>query len=106
MSKPNTFGFITISIMMEKKEPLIVPQKQMTSLMKICDADVADKHLDPFEVPKFKVGQIVRVIDGPFIGVEGVVRRYKGQQRVGIVIDGLFTITTAYIAKDYLITLE
>ena len=89
-----------------KKEPLIVPQKQMTSLMKICDADVADKHLDPFEVPKFKVGQIVRVIDGPFIGVEGVVRRYKGQQRVGIVIDGLFTITTAYIAKDYLITLE
>ena len=82
------------------KEPLVVPQWQMTSLMKICDAEAEDKHLEPFVVEKFKVGQLVRVKDGPFAGVEGIVKRYKGQQRIGIVVDGLFTITTAYIAKD------
>lgn len=84
------------------KEPLIIPQRQMTSLMKICEAEAEDKHLEPFVVEKFKEGQLVRVKDGPFAGVEGVVKRYKGQQRVGIVVEGLFTITTAYIAKDKL----
>lgn len=84
------------------KEPLTIPQRQMSSLMKICDAEAEDKLLEPFVVEKFKDGQLVRVKDGPFIGVEGIVKRYKGQQRVGIVIDGLFTITTAYITKDFL----
>lgn len=84
------------------KEPLVVPQWQMISLMKICDAEAEDKHLEPFVVEKFKEGQLVRVKDGPFAGVEGIVKRYKGQQRIGVVIDGLFTITTAYIAKDKL----
>lgn len=88
------------------KEPLVVPQWQMTSLMKICDAEAEDKHLEPFVVEKFKVGQLVIVKDGPFAGVEGIVKRYKGQQRIGIVVDGLFTITTAYIAKDKLEVLE
>lgn len=88
------------------KEPLVVPQWQMTSFMKICDAEAEDKHLEPFVVEKFKVGQLVRVKDGPFAGVEGIVKRYKGQQRIGIVVDGLFTITTAYIAKDKLEVLE
>lgn len=84
------------------KEPLVVPQWQMTSLMKICDAEAEDKHLEPFVVEKFKEGQLVRVKDGPFVSVEGIVKRYKGQQRIGIVVNGLFTITTAYIAKDKL----
>lgn len=84
------------------KEPLIIPQRQMASLMRICNAEAEDKHLEPFVVEKFKQGQLVRVKDGPFAGVEGIVKRYKGQQRVGIVVEGLFTITTAYIAKDKL----
>ena len=88
------------------KEPLIIPQRQMASLMRICDAEAEDKHLEPFMVEKFKQGQLVRVKDGPFAGVEGIVKRYKGQQRVGFVVEGLFTITTAYIAKDKLELIE
>lgn len=88
------------------KEPLTIPQRQMDSLIKICEVEAEDKLLEPFVVEKFKVGQLVRVTNGIFSGVEGVVRRYKGQQRVGIVIDGVFTITTAYIAKDYLEKIE
>lgn len=88
------------------KEPLTIPQRQMISFMKICDAEADDKQLEPFVVDKFKTGQLVRVKDGPFAGVEGIVKRYKGQQRIGIVVDGLFTITTAYIAKDKLEIIE
>lgn len=89
-----------------KKEPLIIPPKQMESLMKVCDADAEDKQLEPFVVEKIKIGQLVRVIKGPFEGVEGIVRRYKGQQRVGIVIDGLFTVTTSYIPSAHLTTIK
>ena len=42
----------------------------------------------------------------PFAGVEVIEKRYKGQLRVGIVVEGLFTITTAYIAKDKLELVE
>lgn len=85
------------------KEPLIVPIRQMQSLIKICEAEAEDKHLEPFVVEKFRTGQLVRITDGPFKGVEGIVHRYKGQQRVGIVIEGLITITTAYVSKEKLI---
>ena len=88
------------------KEPLIVPMSQMISLMKICDAEVADKHLDPFVVEKFKTGQLVRVKEGPFMGVEGIVHRYKGQQRIGIVIEGLLTAVTAYISTAFLESID
>lgn len=84
------------------KEPIIVPERQMDSLMKICDVESEDIQLDPFAVEKFKTGQLVKITAGPFVGVEGVAKRYKGQQRVAIVIEGLCTITTAYIPSAYL----
>ncbi|MCM1079255.1 MAG: UpxY family transcription antiterminator [Bacteroidales bacterium] len=88
------------------KAPMIVPDSQIKTLKIICDAEVEDKHIEPFVVEKFKAGQLVRVKEGPFAGVEGTVHRYKGQQRIGIVIEGLFTITTAYISKEKLELVE
>lgn len=85
------------------KEPLIVPPWQMENLMKICNSEADDKHLEPFVVEKFKSGQLVKVTEGPFKDVVGTVHRYKGQQRVGIVIEGLLTITTAYISREKLV---
>ena len=82
------------------KAPLIIPDSQMQSLITICAAEADDKQLEPYVVEKFKTGQRVRVTDGPFAGVEGIVHRYKGQQRVGIVIQDMFTVTTAYVSKD------
>jgi len=87
------------------KEPMIVPDHQMKSLMIICESDVDDNQLEPFIVEKFKTGQHVKVTQGPFTGVEGIVKRYKGQQRVGIVIEGLFTMTTAYVPSAFLVTI-
>ena len=72
----------------------------MASLIKICEIDADDKHIEPFVVDKFKNGKLVKVIEGPYKGIEGVVRRYKGQQRLGVVVENLFTITTSYISKE------
>lgn len=86
-----------------EKEPLIVPDSQIRSLMIICNSGVDDILLQPFPVEKFQKGQRVVITEGEFKGVEGVVARFQGQQRVGIVIDGLLTMTTAYIPSAFLV---
>ncbi|MEY8486115.1 UpxY family transcription antiterminator [uncultured Parabacteroides sp.] len=84
------------------KEPLIVSDDQLESLRIICKAEAGDIVVSTDEVEKFQKGQTVRIIDGKFKGVVGTVARYQGQQRVGIIIDGLLTIATAYIPSAFL----
>lgn len=88
------------------KEPLIVPDSQINSLMRICESNIDDLILEPFPVNKFLKGKRVIVTEGPFTGVEGVVARFMGQQRVGITIEGLFTMATAYVASAFLEIIE
>ena len=85
-----------------KKTPLIVPDNQMDSLKIICAADADNTFVSLVKVPKFEKGQLVRVIDGAFKGVTGRVARWQGQQRVGVVVDDLVTMATAYIPSAFL----
>lgn len=86
-----------------KKTPLIVPDDQIRSLQIICGKETTDDVLIMGEeVNKFKVGELVRVTEGNFKGVKGVVGRFRGQQRVGVVVDGLLTATTAYVPTAFL----
>lgn len=80
-----------------KKTPLIIPPDQMRSLRTICEAEADDILVFSTPVQKFAQGTLVRITQGKFAGVVGRVARYKGQQRVGIVIEGTFTLATAYV---------
>ena len=86
-----------------EKEPLIVSNNQIESLRIICKADADDIIVSIDEVQKFQKGQAVRIVEGKFKGgVTGIVARYQGQQRVGIVIDGLLTMATACIPNAFI----
>ena len=85
-----------------EKEPLIVSNNQIESLRIICKADADDIIVSIDEVQKFQKGQAVRIVEGKFKGVTGIVARYQEQQRVGIVIDGLLTMVTAYIPNAFI----
>ena len=85
-----------------EKTPLIVPDYQMESLKIICAADADNTIVTLDEVPKFEKGQLVKVIDGVFKGVIGRVARWQGQQRVGVVVDDLVTVVTAYVPSAFL----
>lgn len=89
-----------------EKTPLIIPDEQIESLRVICKSEAEDIIFSTENIEKFRNGQRVRVIDGKFKGVEGTVARYQGQQRVGIVIDGLLTAITAYIPKAFIKKIE
>ncbi len=81
---------------------LIVPDSQMNSLKIICAAECDDVVATPEMIERFKEGQQVRIIEGKFKGVAGIVARYQSQQRVGIIIEGLLTICTAYVPSAFL----
>lgn len=81
---------------------MIVPDNQMNSLKIICEAEAVDTIVSLEEVPKFAKGQLVKIIDGAFKGVIGRVARWKGQQRVGVVVDELMMVMTAYVPSAFL----
>lgn len=85
-----------------EKIPLIVPDYQMDSLKIICAADTDNTIVSLGEVPKFEKGQLVKVVDGVFKGVVGRVARWQGQQRVGVIVDDLVTVITAYVPSGFL----
>ena len=85
-----------------EKIPLIVPDYQMDSLKIICSADADNTIVSLVEVPKFEKGQLVRVTEGAFKGVIGRVARWQGQQRVGVCIEEIGTIATAYIPNAFI----
>ena len=85
-----------------EQTPLIAPDYQMESLKIICAADADNTIVTLDEVPKFEKGQLVKVIDGVFKGVIGRVARWQGQQRVGVVVDDLVTVVTAYVPSAFL----
>ena len=84
-----------------EKTPLIVPDYQMESLKIACASEEDDVIIVSGEIQKFEKGQLVRVIKGEFEGFMGIVARHKGQQRVGIVVDNLLTVLTAYVPSAY-----
>lgn len=81
---------------------MIVPNHQMESLRIIYAAETDNTIVSLAEVPKFKKGQMVRVTDGAFKGVIGRVARWQGQQRVGVVVDDLVTVVTAYVPSAFI----
>lgn len=86
----------------ERHVPIIVPDRQMQSLMIICAAEEADTLVAGEKIRKFEKGQLVRVIDGTFAGLVGRVARFMGQQRVAIYLEWLLSMTTAYVPNDFL----
>ena len=85
-----------------ERTPLIVPDSQIESMKIICAADTNKTIVSLVDLPKFDKGQLVRVIDGAFMGVIGKVAKYQGQQRVGVVVEGLGTMCTAYVPSAFI----
>ncbi len=86
----------------DKNPPLTVPEKDMVTFIRT--AETKSEHLrfvDPSHC-HYKSGEIVRIIDGMFKGVEGRVARVLGQQRVIVSITNVGLISTAYIPTAFI----
>ena len=82
--------------------PMTLTEAQMRSIQRIHENLYKDVIVSSDTIQKFEKGELVRVVEGKFAGVVGRVARFRGQQRVGITINGLYTIVTAYVPKAFL----
>ena len=88
-----------------KNPPLVVPANSMENFIKLTSID--DEHILLIDEINgtYKQGDYVRIIDGPFKGIEGRVTKITGQKRVIVELPGLCSVATAYIPKGFIISL-
>jgi len=90
----------------EKKEIIRVPDRQMENFMRV--ASVTDERVMFLEYGNYleKVGQHVKVTNGFFAGVEGVIKRIKNNKRVVVMINGIAAVAIVNVPVEYLIPIE
>ena len=90
-----------------KNPPLRVKEHELKNFMHLTMIDNAHVMNVNSERCKFVSDEIVRVIYGPFEGVEGRVIRVSRQQRVAVTLSGINSvIVTAYIPSAWLKRIE
>ncbi len=82
--------------------PLVIPERQMALFVRWNTVDDDGKLFVAGDRFNFTKDDRVKIIKGKFAGFEGRICRIKGQTRVGMIIEGIGTIFTAYIPKDCL----
>ena len=86
----------------QKNPPLTVSRKEMENfIIATCNKSEHLKFVDE-EQCHFKGGEIVKVNDGLFKGVEGRVARVSGQQRVIVTLSQVGLVSTAYVPTAFL----
>lgn len=82
--------------------PIVVPDKAMEDFIKVSSA-IDDDIVYLSEVsPLLRSGQKVRVISGPFTGIEGKVVRIKKSKRVMVELPEMLAVATTYIRPEWL----
>ena len=90
----------------QKNPPLTVSCKEMENfIIATCNKSEHLKFVDE-EQCHFKGGEIVKIIDGSFKGVEGRVARVSGQQRVIVTLTNVGLVSTAYIPTAFIQIIE
>ena len=86
----------------EKSEIMFVPDQQMENFMRV--ASVQDNRVMFLENNDFinRIGQHVKVIDGFFSGVEGVVKRINKNKRIVVQLNGIAAVAIAFVPANQL----
>lgn len=84
--------------------PIIIPERQMQQFITVCKSQNEDlTYLSPTEINLTK-GTRIKIIGGPFDGVEGTFIKIKGYKKRRIVVSllGIAAVATAEINPDYI----
>lgn len=81
---------------------IVIPDKEMQTFILVSSS--GSKGLEYFAdgEMQFKPGSKVRVIEGPFKGCEGHIKRIKGNRRLVVEIQGVCAVATSYIPTPFL----
>ena len=86
----------------QKNPPLTVSCREMENFIRA--TWTKNEHLlfvEPSQV-HYRSGELVKVVEGPFMGVEGKVARVAGQQRVILTLSQVGLVSTAYVPTAFI----
>ena len=96
------FGKLYVYADLKTKKPTVVPDRELEIFRIVCSSgDTGLEFLDD-DPSKYRKGDKVRVIDGPFKGAEGYVVRIKKDRRLVVTISGVAAVATSYIPQELL----
>jgi len=85
-----------------QKEIMIVPDREMNNFLQV--ASVQDDSIMFLDYKDFigKEGRCVRINEGVFAGVEGVIKRIKRNKHVVVQIEGVAAVAVTFVPSSYL----
>ena len=100
--KQDHFSEIMLYRKPESTQPAPIDEREMemfilvTSALDGRDVEVSTQTFD------FKPGERVRVIEGPFKGAEGVIRRIKKDRKLLVTVNGVVAVAVSHIPGQFL----
>lgn len=98
--------FMTRPASTERNAPneiIIVPDRQMENFMKVAIADDDQRTFLSTGDMRGRSGVHVVIANGPFAGVEGVIKRVRGNRRVVVEIEGVAGVCVNFVPRAFLI---
>lgn len=86
----------------DKKEPYVIPDKEMTIFMLVTSAGTEGLMFLGEDRADYRQGDRVRVLEGPFKGAEGYVKRIKKDRKLIVSINGVAAVAIANIHSQLL----
>lgn len=79
-----------------------IPDRQMESFRLVVES--GQSGLEFYSADEFvlREGDRVKVLDGPFAGAEGYIKRIRKNRRLLVCIEGVIAVATSYIPEKYL----
>ena len=90
----------------QKNPPLTITCREMENFIRATQSMNEHLMFVTEQQCHFKSGDPVKVIDGPFKGVEGRVARVAGQQRVVVNLSNVGLVSTAYVPTGFLRSID
>ena len=90
----------------KEQEIIRVPDKQMEDFIRVASAEEDKVIFLHYGSYLAQSGQRVKVTDGYFAGVEGVIKRIKNNRRVVVQIDGVAAVAIAHVPVEHLMAIN
>lgn len=86
----------------QRQEIITIPDEQMNNFMKVASVHDDRVFFLNYDELQNKTGRRVKIIDGDFAGVEGIIKRINRNKRVVVQIEGIAAVAIAFVPANYL----
>lgn len=86
----------------DRTEIIVVPDRQMEHFLRVASVETDDVMFLDCNEYICRVGKRVRIMEGPFAGVEGVIKRIKNNKHVVVQVEGLAAVAITFVPPSLL----